>query len=117
MVEKTGSPHVLWGLNHRRPAMPAGKILRIQADSPGKLFWHSDTSRNGQAITLRDTGLGMYYADLPTADLPVGSMVRFYFEWPKGKWINKKEWFVTKSDVVRIETAQESEQPAMAASR
>jgi glucoamylase len=116
-VEKTGSPHVLWGLNHRRPAMPAGKILRIQADSPGKLFWHSDTSRNGQAITLRDTGLGMYYADLPTADLPVGSIVRFYFEWPKGKWINKKEWFVTKSDVVRIEAAQASEQPAVAASR
>ena len=30
----------------------------------------------------RDTGLGIWYADLPTARLPRGAAVRFTFYWP-----------------------------------
>ena len=108
VVERTESPRVLWGLNHRRRTMPAGKILRIQADSPGRVTWHAGSDGRGRTVELRDTGLGMYYADLPTADLPVGAEVRFHFRSPKGKWINKKEWFITRSDRVRIGAPRES---------
>jgi glucoamylase len=30
----------------------------------------------------RDTGLGMYLADLPTSELPAGTAARFTFYWP-----------------------------------
>ncbi|HJT36669.1 MAG TPA: glycoside hydrolase family 15 protein [Pirellulales bacterium] len=116
IVEKTQSPHILWALNHRRRTMPAGKILRIQADTPGRVTWHAGSVANGRPIELRETGLGMYYADLPTADLPVGTEVRFHFQWPKGKWINKKEWFITWSDSVRIESARTPEYEMAASS-
>jgi glucoamylase len=107
VVEQTGSPHVLWGLNHRRRTMPRGKVLRIHTESPTHITWEAGGRRGN--FEARDTGLGVYYADLPTEALPAGSVVRFRFESPKALWINKKEWFVTKSDEVRIEAEKEAE--------
>ncbi|HET6883605.1 MAG TPA: glycoside hydrolase family 15 protein, partial [Pirellulales bacterium] len=65
VVEGTESPHVIWGLNHRRPTMPPGKILRIQTDSPTRVTWYVDGKQGGSGTTS-DSGLGLHYLDLPT---------------------------------------------------
>jgi glucoamylase len=107
VIEQTRSPRVIWALNHRRPTMPPGKLLRIQTDSPARITWSADGTHHGGRAATRDTGLGNHYVDLPTADLPEGAVVSFRFDAVKGKWINKKEWFVSKSDTVRV-TADET---------
>lgn len=109
VVEQTRSPHVIWALNHRRPTIPPGKLLRIQLHSPTLITWRADGTHQGGRLATRDTGLGVHYADLPTADLPEGAVVRFSFDSTKGKWGNKKEWLVTKSDEVRVVAEEETE--------
>jgi glucoamylase len=109
VVEQTRSPHVIWALNHRRPTMPSGKLLRIQLNSPAWITWRVDGTRQGGRVATRDTGLGVHYADLPTGDLPEGAVMRFSFDSVKGKWVSRKEWFVSKSDEVRVVAEEEAE--------
>lgn len=111
LIEGVESPHVIWGLNHRRPTMPPGKILRVQTDSPTRVTWRLDGKPGGSSATT-DSRLGVHYIDLPTADLPEGTAISIHFDSVKGKWINKKEWFVTKSDTVRIEAERKAEAEA-----
>lgn len=105
VVDATEPRHVVWGVNHRRPIMPAGKVLRIHVNSPSSVSWHVKGGRGG-SIPARDTGLGLYYADLPTDDLAEGEVVRFTFDSVKAHWIDKKQWYVAGSGEVRIVAEQ-----------
>lgn len=106
--EKTGSPLVIWDLSHRRPEMPPGKILRIQTNAPARITWKTDRHDGGR-VSTRDSGLGVHFADLPTDRLPEESVVQFEFDSIKAKWVDKRNWFITQSDTVRILADQESE--------
>lgn len=98
VVEKTTSPHVIWGVNHHCRQMPVGKTLRIHAASPTTISWRADGQAGG-TVRTRDTGLGMHYADLPTADFPSGSVLRFRFERPQRRLIGKRHWFASSGEV------------------
>jgi glucoamylase len=67
------SPRVLWRPDHRRGTLPAGKLLRVEAREPAEVRWRAGGREDRLATT--DSGLGVHYADLPTADLPAGSRV------------------------------------------
>ena len=103
VVDATEPQHVVWALNHRRPIMPVGKILRIHTNGPANIAWQTDDGNRSGEVATRDTGLGVHYADLPTENLPEGTVVRFTFDSIQGKWINKKEWYLAKSAEVRID--------------
>ena len=73
--------------------MAAGKILRIETLVPAIVHWgHGNPGgiTGWQEIhdtATVDTGLGMYVADLPTAELHPGSRVDFTFYWPEvARW-------------------------------
>ncbi|MGH7135981.1 MAG: glycoside hydrolase family 15 protein, partial [Pirellulales bacterium] len=68
VVEQVESKHVIWRPNHRRGALPAGKILRILLDEPATITFQCGEGPR-QRIETQETGLGINYADLPTADL------------------------------------------------
>lgn len=53
--------------------MPAGKVLRIELDAPAVVHWEV----GGRGMPTRDSGLGVHFADLPTAGLAPGDEVRF----------------------------------------
>ena len=51
------------------------------------MHWSLDGWNTAQDTNTRDTGLGLYTLDLPTASLPVGSQVVFTVY-----WLQEKRW-------------------------
>jgi glucoamylase len=76
------SPYALWRFNNKARTMPAGKILRVETRAAAVVHWSGDGWQTVQDTPTRDTGLGMYVADLPTTGLPAGATVTFTFRWP-----------------------------------
>jgi glucoamylase len=72
LVDHVESPRVLWRPDHRRRMMPARKVLRVERSEPAIIRWGQ-----GPDVPTRDSGLGVHYADLPTAGLASGQAVRF----------------------------------------
>ena len=88
-VKKTGSPYAIWRFNHKCRTMPVGKTLRVEVLAKANVHWSSDDWRTAHDADTRDTGLGLYIVDLPTALIPAGSAVCFTFYWPEvDKWEN-----------------------------
>jgi len=70
--------------------MPSGRMLRVETLAPAIVHWSDDDWRTVQDAETRDPGLGIYYADLPTAVLSGGRRVLFTFYWLEaGQWEQK----------------------------
>ena len=55
--------------------------------TPGRVHWSVDGWTTEHDTDARDTGLGIYTLDLPTASLPPGAQAVFTFFWPKeNRW-------------------------------
>jgi glucoamylase len=71
------SPLAVWRFNNKRQAFQAGKILRVEVPFPAVVRWTAD-GRGGTTDTpARDSGLGMFAADLPVQTLPPGAVLSF----------------------------------------
>ncbi len=87
LVEKTGTPFDFWRFNHRVPTLQRGQVLRVEVGEPAQVRWSADGWKTAQDLPARDTGLGLFVADLPTQDLPSGAKLEFTFDWTSaGKW-------------------------------
>jgi glucoamylase len=60
--------------------MPKGKTLRLVLPAPAQVHWSFDGWQTAQDANSRDP-LGVYIADLPTAELPSGRELVFTFRW------------------------------------
>jgi len=87
LVDKIGSPHVIWRFNHKCQTMNAGKTLRVELLAPATIHWGTEDWRRTGDLETCDTGLGVHFADLPTDKLRSGTQVRFTFHWREnGRW-------------------------------
>ncbi len=86
--QRVGStPYAIWRFNHKIRRMAAGKILRIEVLASAEIRVSINHWQQVQTLKVIDTGIGIFYADLPTQDLPVGSSVAFTFRWLQaGRW-------------------------------
>jgi glucoamylase len=82
---KTTSQYFGWRFNNKTRSLPAGKRLRIAVLAPATVHWSFDHWQQAADTETRDTGLGVFVADLPTHQLPVDSEIVFTFFWPQGK--------------------------------
>jgi glucoamylase len=81
------SPFIAWRFNNKVSCIQAGKTLRVETLRNAVIHWSIDGWKSSQDTGVRDSGLGVYYADLPTDKLPIGSKVAFTFFWPDAnKW-------------------------------
>ena len=113
VLDRVEPKHVIWRPNHRRGSLPPGKVLRVLLEEPATIsFQCGDGPR--RRIETQETGLGIYYADLPTAELPADEAVRFCFDRPKVKWLSHRDWYVIRCGDV---TVQPQEQTAVETSR
>lgn len=81
------SPRVNWRFSNRVRNIPAGQLLRLEVLAPARIRFTTDGWARAQDVETTDSGLGVYYADLPTADLGGGAQVTFTFFWPEaGHW-------------------------------
>ncbi|MFI5069656.1 MAG: hypothetical protein ACHP8A_02095, partial [Terriglobales bacterium] len=74
-----------WRFNNKARSMPRGKILRLALLSPARVHWSFDGWKTVHDTDTRDTGLGMYAADLPSSKLPAGAEIMFTFFWPEAR--------------------------------
>jgi glucoamylase len=87
LVEKPTRQIFGWRLNNKTRSVPRHKKLRIVLLNPALVRWSIDGWISSQETNTRDTGLGTYVLDLPTASLPAGSQVAFSFYWPQeNRW-------------------------------
>ncbi len=68
--------HEMWSCAHRVASMPAGRTLRVITPGAAVVHWGVADEAGGD-VTAQETGLGCWFADLPTAALPAGAEVRF----------------------------------------
>ena len=90
VCDKTESPHVFWRLDQRCRYLPAGKVLRVEVETPAAVHWSTDNWHTVQETRTRDSGLGIYLADLPTEGLGPDAEVVFTLRWlESGQWLGE----------------------------
>jgi glucoamylase len=84
-----------WRFNNKTRSIPRGKTLRIISLSPALVHWTIDGWKTSHDTDTRDTGLGIYTLDLPTASLAPGGQASFTFYWAKDDRWEGTEYNVT----------------------
>ncbi len=77
--QKTGSTIEMWTCAHRIPRIAVGKTLRVITPMPAEIHWSTGDGASGN-ITASETAFGLWYADLPTTELPAGAAVEFFLD-------------------------------------
>jgi glucoamylase len=77
-----------WRFLAPRVSMSAGRTLRIEVMAPVRVRYSVDAWRTWADLDARDTGLGIWLADVPASHrLAAGGAVDFTFWWPEaGHW-------------------------------
>lgn len=83
--ERPEVPWRTWRFNNRARALPAGKTLRVELMAPARVHWTCDNWQTAHDTETRDTGLGVYVADLPTESASPGTEIAFTFYWTEAE--------------------------------
>ncbi len=79
-------PAFVWHHSHRFKRFPRGRSLRIQLIRSGAVVWTADGWATSRVVQTRDTGLGLWVADLETQDVSAGSAVEWTVNYADGRW-------------------------------
>jgi glucoamylase len=82
---KTQSRIEMWTFAHQPQRMRKGKTLRIITPAHATVHWSFDQWATQNDSETRGTGLGCWFADLPSAELAPGARISFTFRWSE-KW-------------------------------
>ena len=91
----TGSKIEMWSFAYQPQRIGTGKVLRIITEQAAKIHWSSDAWTTPHDKQTRDSGLGVYCADLPTDKLPDGTRLVFTFNWVGVSRWEGRDFFVT----------------------
>ena len=87
-----------WRFNHKLHKIPAVKKLRIETLSNALVRWTFDGWRTANESETKDSGLGVFYTDLPTENLKENDEIIFTFYWTDAeKWENKNFYVQIKN--------------------
>ncbi len=76
----------VWKPNRQITQMRAGDVLRIQAPEPFRLHWSDDNWATVNDTDAADSGIGVYYVDLPTRPHAM-TVFKFTFFWTaRDRW-------------------------------
>jgi len=82
VVNPVPSRYEIWTLRHPLRRVPRGKILRIILATEATIVWSTDGWANtSKAETSNENALNLWFADFPTADWPVGSVLSLTCLW------------------------------------
>jgi glucoamylase len=88
VAQPVASRHEIWSFRHQTRYIPRERTLRLLTGAPAVVRWSSDEWENAHDTKTESSALPeLFFADLPTADLPVGTVVEFTFRWSEvEKW-------------------------------
>jgi glucoamylase len=76
----------VWKVNRQVPKVPAGALLRVQAESPFVLHWSDDEWHTASDTASVGTALGLEYADIQIENTQK-TPLRFTFHWSmENRW-------------------------------
>ena len=78
--------------------MARGQTLRLEVLAPADVHWSVDRWHTVQDTPTTNSGLGVHYLDLPTAQLAAGAAVVFTFFWPLANRWEGQDFAVTVGD-------------------
>ena len=78
---QTKSNRVTWRFNYKRLTIPIGNVLRIELVAKAIVHWSVDNWQTVNDTDTRETGLGVYFVDLPSDSLSVKKILVFTFHW------------------------------------
>lgn len=79
--KKTDSGIIIWTFNNQYKYIPTGKTLRVQCLTSALVKWTSDDWATHHEVQTLDSGVGIHFADLPTAELESGKKISYTFYW------------------------------------
>lgn len=82
-IDQVGTFIESWRFNHKTWCISRGKQLRVETLAPALVRWSNDNWQTVKDTSTSDTGLGIYFADLPTGKLTAGTKLLFTFYWPE----------------------------------
>ena len=85
LVDVVVSSRVIWRFNHKIRSMPIGMELRIETRAEASVRWTGDNWMTFKDTATRDTGLGIFVADIDTTMIPDGGNVTFATYWPDAR--------------------------------
>jgi glucoamylase len=94
-VEQRRCVYWEWRFNNKCRSMPTGKDLRIAVMAPATVHWSNDAWTTSHDTTARDTGTGIFVADLPTSQMEAGRSIAFTFFWPQAQRWEGTDFSVT----------------------
>jgi glucoamylase len=80
-IDKVRSRHCIWRFNHKCRRLPAGHRLRVELLAPATVHWSADNWRRIHDAPTQDSGIGVQFADLDTAELVAGTVILFTLHW------------------------------------
>jgi glucoamylase len=90
------SRYEIWTLRHSLRRMSRGKILRIIVASEATVVWSMDDWMHTKELdTTHQNELNLWFADFPTTDWPVGSVLTFTFFWKRDQRWENRNWQVS----------------------
>lgn len=75
------SKYTIWRKNHKARYSEKGKTIRIESDQEFILKWNIGSSETVTQSKSKDSGLGIYYVDLPTSKIALHAEIHFSFFW------------------------------------
>ncbi|WP_373331280.1 glycoside hydrolase family 15 protein [Salmonirosea aquatica] len=90
---KQESAQVAWRFTQPITTLPVGRGLRIETRAAAMIHWTADNWETSKKISTRDTGLGIYFADLPVRKKKSGR-IEFTFYWEEAECWEGKDFTV-----------------------
>jgi glucoamylase len=93
VVKPVPSRHEIWLLNHPLRRVGRGRTLRIILATEATIIWTANawSAKNSTDMTHHET-LGLWFADLPTSNLPAGAVVEFSLFWKSEQRWEGRNW-------------------------
>jgi glucoamylase len=87
------SNYEIWTLRYPLRRIPRGKILRIILAEQATVVWSTDGgARTNLLDTIHESRLNLWFADFPTTDWPIGSVLTFTFRWKRDQHWEGRDW-------------------------
>jgi glucoamylase len=82
VADPVASRHEIWSFRHPLRRMSHGKTLRLIITADATILWSTNGwTSTSKVETTHISALSVWFADLPTADCPDGSVIEFTFFW------------------------------------
>jgi glucoamylase len=94
-VEKRQAVYGSWRFNNKCRILPQRKDLRIELLAPATVHWSVDGWQTTHDTGTQDSGVGIYFADIPARSLEAGRELLFTFYWNQSR-----QWEGTNFSVI-----------------